>query len=140
MRSIFTESNRTHSVGLGVDGTPMVQIPHQSQMDGGGVPPVVLKKGELVEQFLGWMLMLAITGIDARQASSLCCLRSAYKEASSSSQRHTPLQLAAYDEYGVVVTGQGVEGIGIAFPFVEGGTVGGEIAHLGPMEFGCVPE
>ena len=55
---------KLETVGLAVYGTAVVEVADKGDVDAVGLPVVVLEEGVLVQDFLGRMLVLAVSGVD----------------------------------------------------------------------------
>jgi len=117
----------------------MIQIPDQRQMDLLLTPVVVFQKSEFIQKLLGRMLVLAIPRVDeswfspelvALGISSGLILQPAAD----------PFQLAAHDEYRVLVASEGVERISVALSLVERRTIAMQVAYFRPVELRRIAE
>jgi hypothetical protein len=100
---------------------------------------VVLQKGELIKQLLGRMFMLSIPGID-EHGFAIQCIAFCIGGTGLLQMPGYTLDLASYDENGVFIPTECIEGICITFTFIEGRTVTVELRDFSMVEICSILE
>ena len=126
-------------VRLAVDRSAVIEIAHQRHMNGIEAHAVVLQEAEFIQQLLCGVFVLPVSRVDKRrgvgETVALCVNGGLLGE-----QLGQTFDGAANDENAVLIAGNGIEGIRIGFPLVDGGTTGQQLADLGVMELRRVLE
>src|SRR6056297_2329829 len=99
-----------------MDRAAMKQVSYQGNMQLRIIPVKLFKKTELIQQLLSGMFVFSVTGIDKRrrygQAVSSGKLPAVIFQPSAN-----PFEFAADDKNAVLVSGERIEGVSIAFLF-----------------------
>src|SRR5574344_2171956 len=115
----------------------MVEVTDKGYMEVGSIPVVVFKERVFIQQLLCGVFMLSVSCVykDRFEAEivSLCILGTGFIQVSCN-----PFDLTSDDEYSVVVSTEGVEGVAITLSLVEGGVVCTHFSELHMMELRSV--
>jgi hypothetical protein len=127
------------AVGLGVDGAAVEEVAREAEVEVVPVPAELLEEGELVEELLGGVLVLAVARVDeagARLSAELGVAAQVILEGAADA-----LELGADHEGGAArVAREHLHRVDDGLVLVEGG--GGRVEDVGPRpeELGGVPE
>mmetsp|Transcript_43578 Transcript_43578/g.123316 ORF Transcript_43578/g.123316 Transcript_43578/m.123316 type:complete len:542 (+) Transcript_43578:215-1840(+) len=127
-------------VDLGVDSAAVEEVAEQGDVDGGGVPALLLQEAKLVEELLGGVFVTTVASVDEGAAGEPA-FQGVFADGFLKPRAHA-LQLRPYHEDALAdrIVAEHLDGVCDGLVLLEGGSLRIKHVDFHTVELGCVSE